>query len=135
MFFPYHLVGVDAVENFMRGWVDSLAVSTSPDGAPDFDDAPDHLLRICAFDVLWATGATFMLRMVVDVHPDRPAEPLTFAANFAREAVPAWRYCRNDHHLDVGRDHLHLHGSKHLVGLPDPLTLEQLTSRLLAEPR
>lgn len=116
----------------MRGWVESLAASKSPDGAPDFDDSPDHLLRIGAFDVLWATEATFTLRMIVDVHPDRPAEPLTFAANFTREAVPAWRYCRNDHHLDldISRDHLHVHGNKRLVGLPDPLTLDQLTSRL-----
>ncbi len=135
MFFPYHLVGADEVEVFVRGWVDSLAVVTQPDGAPDFVDLPGQLLRIGPFNAVWAVDAALRVHMTVDVNPQRPAEPVLLAANFTRNSASVWRYCRNDYHPDVGRDHLHLHDDTLLVGLPDPLTLNQLSARLLAEPR
>lgn len=135
MFFPYHLVGSDEVETFFRGWVESLAVATSPDGAPDFMDLPGRVLFVRPFDVLWASEVTLRVGMTVDVAPDRPAEPLWLAANLTRKGVVAWRYCRNENHPETGRDHLHLSGGTKLVGLPDPLTLDQLSARLLDEPR
>jgi hypothetical protein len=135
VFFPYHLIGPDEVEHFMRRWLDELGAATNPEGAPDFVDLPDAALHIGNFDVLWSSTAKLTMRIMVDVSWGRPAEPLVLAATFTRGRVAVWRYCRNDNHPEAGRDHLHLDNDTRLVGLPDPLTLSQLTARLLTEPR
>lgn len=135
MFFPYHLVGPDEVQRFMSGCVDTLGVLTVPDGGPDFVDLPDQALRVGPLQVIWAPSVTLTFRMTVDVNPIQPAEPSWLAANLTRDGVSTWRYCRNENHPEAGRDHLHLNGDTKLVGLPDPLTMRQLTARLLAEPR
>ncbi len=77
MFFPYHLVGPAEVEEFMRGWVDTLAAATVPDGAPDFADLPGDLLRVGPFDVLWAPGTLFTGQRAEEVVGATGIEPVT----------------------------------------------------------
>lgn len=60
---------------------------------------------------------------------------LLVSAHFMRDRRWQWRYCRNDHHPDIGRDHLHLDDDAMLVGLGDSLAMSHITARLLAEPR
>jgi hypothetical protein len=81
-------------------------VVTEPDGAPDFVELPGQLLLIGPFKAVWAVDAALRVQMTVDVNPHRPTEPVLLAANFTRSKASAWRYCRNDHHPDLGRDHL-----------------------------
>ena len=135
MFFPYHLVGPSEVENFMQQWLDELGAATVPDGAPDCRDLQGDLLEIGPLAVTWTATSRLHLHLVVDVNPERPAEPVLLSAHLMRDGRAAWRYCRNDHHSDVGGDHLHLDDDARLVGLVEPLALSHITARLLAEPR
>lgn len=135
MFFPHHLVGPDEVQSFIRGWIDSLGVVARPAGAPDCDLGSNDMLDVRPLVLRWTDDASLRLRLIVDADRTRPAEPVQLSANFTRDGRPSWRYCRNDHHPQLGRDHLHLDGDTQLIGLTDSLTLKQITSRLLSEPR
>ncbi|WP_157965127.1 hypothetical protein [Euzebya rosea] len=94
-----------------------------------------ELLEIGPLAVRWTPTASLHLHMVVDTAPDRLAEPLLVSAHFMRDRRWLWRYCRNDHHPDIGRDHLHLDDDAMLVGLGDSLAMSHITARFLAEPR